>query len=96
MTATNQEIITQIASALSALVPPKIPLDIDLWGSKEVAAYLKKSPEHVMKKYTCLPSFPSPIYLPGTGSRGRSQPLFRAREVIAWAVSHQKIKPLSA
>lgn len=64
----------------------RLPVEIDLWDTEMVASYLKRS--HVTTRDTIIvqPSFPKPIRLPG---RARANPLFKAREVIAWAESFQ-------
>ena len=40
------------------------------------------------ERITALPGFPQAIRLPVMGSKGRGQPLWKAREVIAWAEKH--------
>lgn len=65
------------------------PAEIDLWSAAECGAYLKVSPRQVLERYAPLPEFPRAIRLPSVGG-GRGQPRYLAREVIAWAESHQE------
>jgi len=85
---TDTTIIDQIAAAVAARISPAIPLDVDLWSSAEVAAYLKVGPNQVIERYAPLPDFPKAIRLPtADGARGR--PRWKACEVIAWAEKYQ-------
>ena len=63
---------------------------IQSWASTEFAAYLKRSEPVVRERITALPGFPQAIQLPVLGSSGRGQPLWKAKEVIAWAEKHQE------
>ncbi len=70
---------------------PRIPVVVDLWSVREIAAYLKRSPSVVRERISALPGFPQAIRLPVPGGRtGRGNPLWKAREVIAWAEKHQE------
>lgn len=62
-----------------------LPVSVDLWDTKHIGAYLKRSTDCVRKKIVCLPSFLRPVRLP---VHGKAQALYKAREVIAWAESH--------
>lgn len=66
------------------VVPAALPISIDLWDTHHVAAYLKRSLFTVQTKIVVLPSFPKPIRLP---VEGRSQALYKARDVVKWAES---------
>jgi hypothetical protein len=66
-----------------------IPPERDLWDGDAVASYLKRSVAHTMNKITVLPSFPKAIRLLNDG-KGRSQPLYKAIEVMQWAESYQE------
>jgi len=66
-----------------------IPIEVDLWSSDEIAAYLKRDRRQVMERIVALPDFPKAIRLPASGG-GRSQPLWKAAEVIEWATSYQE------
>jgi hypothetical protein len=57
---------------------------------REIAAYLKRSEAVVRERITALPGFPQAIRLPVAGSKGRGQPLWKAKEVIAWTEKHQE------
>jgi hypothetical protein len=46
---------------------------------------MRRSINRVRSDIVCLPSFPRPIRLP---VHGKSQALYKAREVIAWTESH--------
>jgi hypothetical protein len=82
------ELIEQLAAALADSIRPQIPLSVDLWDTATIAAYLKRDPQVVRERMTCLPSFPKAIRLPTT--KGRAQPLYNAKEVIAWVQSFQE------
>lgn len=79
----TQSIVDAIKSL--RLIPP----ERDLWDGEAVASYLKRSKAHTMNKLVVLPSFPKPIRLPHEG-KGRSQPLYKAIEVMQWAESYQE------
>jgi len=49
---------------------------------------LHRDPQSVRERIACLPSFPRAIRVPTKA--GRSHPLYRAKEVIAWVQSHQE------
>lgn len=68
-----------------------IPAEIDLWSARECGAYIKVSPRQVLERYAPLPEFPRPIRLPSVGG-GRGRPLYKAREVIAWAEGNQEAR----
>ena len=80
----DAETIDQIAEALSARLPVMYPIEIDIWGAKEVAGFLKVSPQQVLSRYACLPDFPKTIRLPTNGP-GRGHPKWRAKDVVNWA-----------
>jgi hypothetical protein len=83
-------VLAQLVTALQELSKPKptIPIDIDLWDIATIATYLKRNVQVVRERMSCLPDFPKAIRLPTT--TGRAYPLYKAREVIAWANSHQE------
>ncbi|NCF37846.1 MAG: hypothetical protein GWP56_15945 [Gammaproteobacteria bacterium] len=84
--------MNQIEILLDAInnLSPRIPITVDLWSIKEIASYLKRSEAVVRERITALPGFPQSIRLPVLGSKGRGQPLWKAREVITWAEKHQE------
>lgn len=77
-----EEMLAALLAKLSG--PAPLPAAIDLWDTAHVAAYLKRSLFTVQTKIVTLPTFPKPIRLP---VEGRSQALYKAREVIKWAES---------
>jgi hypothetical protein len=86
---TNMNQIELLLDAINNL-SPRIPITVDLWSVREIAAYLKRSEAVVRERITALPGFPQAIRLPVAGSKGRGQPLWKAKEVIAWAEKHQE------
>lgn len=65
-----------------------IPHDVDLWDSDICAAYFKRSQRHFTDRIATLPNFPQAIRLPAP--TGKSQPLYKAVEVIAFAEKYQE------
>jgi hypothetical protein len=72
-----------LAAILQKLSEKTIPVEVDLWDTEHVAAYLKRSYTTVRDKIIVRPDFPRPIKLNAT--QERSHPLYKAREVIRWA-----------
>lgn len=72
-------------------VPPRraqrdaVPISIALWDTEAIAVYLCRSINRVRSDIVCLPTFPRSIRLPGNG---KSQALYKAREVVVWAESY--------
>ena len=85
MTATENDVLAKLADAIEKMQRPALPLSVDLWDTSCLAAYFKRSSNRVRSDIVCLPTFPRPIRLP---VEGRSQALYKAREVIAWAEKH--------
>ena len=83
----NTDLI-QVYEAIIRMQRPLIPVDVDLWDSETIAAYLKCSASHVMQRYAPLPNFPQTIRLPTGGSRGT--PRWKASEVIEWAEKYKE------
>jgi hypothetical protein len=81
-------LLEQILAALSAPAAPALPVSIDLWDMTMIARYLKRSPSQVRERIVIVPSFPKSIRLP-VANGGRSNPLYKARDVIQWAEQHQ-------
>jgi hypothetical protein len=81
-------LLEEILAALSVRSAPALPLSVDLWDMTMIARYLKRSPSQVRERIVVVPSFPKPIRLP-VASGGRSNPLYKARDVIQWAEHHQ-------
>jgi hypothetical protein len=76
-----------LAAILQKLSEKSIPVEVDLWDTEHIAAYLKRSYSTVRDKVLPLPSFPRPIRL--QTANGTGYPLYKAREVIRWAESLQ-------
>lgn len=55
------DLIDQLAAAIAAHMPRRIPLAVDLWSHAEIAAYLKVDPRQVGDRYALLPGFPRAI-----------------------------------
>lgn len=87
------DLIEQLAAAVAqkigqAPAPAPIPVEFQLWSTENIATYLRRSRSTVRDEVVHLPSFPKPVRLP-TASKQRSQALYKAPEVIAWAARHQ-------
>jgi hypothetical protein len=80
----EKEILAAILQKLSEkATQAAIPVDVDLWDTEHIAAYLKRSYTTVRDKIIVRPDFPRPIKINPT--QERSHPLYKAREVIRWA-----------
>ena len=71
-----EEMLKQLLERLGAL-----PVQIDAWDTEHIARYMKRSCDTVRREIVVQPSFPRPMRIPGAG---RSQALWKAREVVAW------------
>jgi hypothetical protein len=76
-----------LAAILQKLSEKSIPLEVDLWDTEHIAAYLKYSYSTVRDKILPLPSFPKPICI--RTANGAGLPRYKAREVIKWAEALQ-------
>jgi hypothetical protein len=83
----TDELLEQLIAQLSKLSAPAIPVSVDLWDTRMIGAYLKRSLDTVRDDIVTLPTFPRPIRLP-VRSATRAHALYKAREVIAWAERH--------
>lgn len=81
----DKEDIDRLAAAVAESAK-QLPVSVQLWDTEAIGLYLRRSRNRVRSDIVCLPSFPKPIRLPVSG---KSQALYKAREVIAWAESHQ-------
>jgi hypothetical protein len=72
-----------LAAILQKLSEKSIPVEVDLWDTEHIAAYLKRSYTTVRDTIIVRPDFPKPIKLNPT--KERMHPLYKAREVIKWA-----------
>ncbi|MHB1702094.1 MAG: helix-turn-helix transcriptional regulator [Acidobacteriaceae bacterium] len=83
-----------LAIAIAQRIARPVPIDVELWSAKEIAAYLKVGPRQVSERYALMPGFPKAIRLPTVaGVRGTSR--WRAAEVIEWTTSHREGAPTS-
>ncbi len=87
----DTQLFDQLAAAVAARITASIPIEFDLWGSAEIAAYLKVSSKHVLDRYAPMTDFPLAIRLP-TQNGGHGQPRWKASEIIAWAEKYQEKK----
>lgn len=71
-----------LAATLRTMVPT-VPLDRQIWSSRQVAEYLDVSPRQVTERLSNRPDFPRAMRLPTDGGKGPLR--WKAREVIAWA-----------
>lgn len=85
MDMSEPQFFLKLAEVLEKLSKPALPVSVDLWDTEYLAAYFKRSASRVRSDIVCLPTFPKPVRLPVAG---RSQALYKAREVIAWAEKH--------
>lgn len=96
----NLHLVERLAQSLADRLAPALPLSIQLWNARAIAAYLQRSPAVVLERVVTLPNFPAPIRLPSTGPKSKpdvkprtgrftGQPLWKAIEVIAWVNSHR-------
>ncbi|WP_141202414.1 hypothetical protein [Thiomonas delicata] len=83
-----------LASAIALRIARPVPIDIELWSAKEIAAYLKVGPRQVSERYALMPGFPKTIRLP-TVAGVRGTPRWSAAEVIQWATNHREGTPTS-
>ena len=82
-----QQIADAVCNAVAKRVTQAIPGSLDLWDTKDIASYLKRSVNTVRTDVVIQPSFPKPVRLPGAG---QSHALYIAREVIRWAEGFQQ------
>lgn len=80
----NKQLV-RISDLLEGQPSTPIPLSVTLWNAAAIGVYLAASTRHVMENITTIPSFPKAIRIPGR--RGRSQPRWKAAEVIRWVES---------
>ena len=76
------ELHTLLRDALALM--PRMPVQQQLWCSADVAEYLRCSMRHATERIVCLPSFPPAVRING------GRPLWEAREVMEWALSHKE------
>ena len=69
--------------------PAPIPVEVDLWTTAEIGAYLKIAPDNVVCDVASRPDFPPRIELPKANG-GHMHPRWPAKDVIAWAMSYYR------
>lgn len=84
MEARDQELISSLTEAISMLATNPVPLDQRLWNADDCAQYLRMEKKTFQNHYAPHPNFPKPFQLARAGGGGRV--LWRASEVIAWAM----------
>lgn len=82
-------LIDRISHAIADRIAPAVPIDIALWDSSTIAAYLKLSERVVIERVVAVIGFPQAIRLP-TQRGTKGHPRWKASEVIAWAERHQE------
>lgn len=83
----TEDLLEKLLDHLTKPQAAPFPVTIDLWDTRTIAAYLKRSVDTVRDDIVTLLTFPKPIWLP-VKSRTRAHALYKAREVIAWAERH--------
>ena len=73
----------QLIAFIEQQTKPQIPITVDLWSVKEIAAFLKMSESSVRERIVTADGFPKPKRL--KTNRGLSHPRWKAAEVIRWA-----------
>jgi len=81
-------LIRRLAEQLAEHIRPQFPIEIALWDTQTIAAYLKRSHAVVRDRIVCLPDFPKAIRPPSARSE-RGFPLYEAKEVIAWSKKYK-------
>ena len=74
--------LRELADKIAAKLTPHA-----LWDLAEVALYLHRSEQHTRQWVVTLPGFPRPIRIPSGKGAERARPLWRSKDVIAWAES---------
>lgn len=81
-------LIDRLAAEIAKRIRPAIPIDVMLWNKKTIQDYLSAN-DSTVTEYIKLGDFPKAIRIP-TKAGKRSQPRWKAKEVIAWAESYQE------
>jgi len=76
------ELAKKIAAALNANA---------LWDVAEVATYLHRNEHNTSQHIVRQPGFPRPIRIPTGRGEKSPRPLWRAKDVIAWAESYVEV-----
>ena len=76
----ENELIERLIKRLSQ--PAPLPINVQLWEAADIGRYLHRTADSVRRLVVVLPSFPDPVRIPTSDN---PRPLWKAREVIAWA-----------
>lgn len=89
----EQELLDRIIEELDKRFRPAqtspVPLEAQLWSTKEIGEYLQRPQQVVRDRVVCVPGFPEPIRLPNGDGHGKAYPRWKAIEVIKWVESFQ-------
>lgn len=87
----EQELLDRIIEELDKRIrpPSPVPLEVQLWSTKEIGDYLQRPVAVVRDRVVCVPGFPDPIRLPNGDGHGKAYPRWKALEVIRWVESYQ-------
>lgn len=77
----KKEDLEHMTDAIIKALRTQVPIEVDLWGPDEIAAYLKVSRRTVAERYAARPDFPKCYRLPGE----KGQLRWKAKEIMAWA-----------
>ncbi|WP_080439901.1 helix-turn-helix transcriptional regulator [Burkholderia ubonensis] len=80
--ASDRENIDDLARRIAMRLTPHA-----LWDLAEVAEYLHRSEQHTRQWIITQDGFPRPIRIPSGKGAERPRPLWRSKDVIAWAES---------
>jgi hypothetical protein len=86
--------VADFIGVIEKVVPPavtgsRIPISIALWDIGVIAEYILRSESYVRNVIVAVPTFPRAVRLPGPN---KSQALYLAREVVAWAEGYRESK----
>ncbi len=83
----NETLVEQIAASIANRLKPEVPIAVALWDLDAICAYLHRSQNYARTHIVSHPTFPRAIRLPIKGKDALGQPLWRARDVVAWTES---------
>lgn len=88
------EIEAAIVAAIAKVQRPTVPVEFDLWGPRECAAFFKCSESQFVQYIKTYPDFPKPISVPlaKPGRNGKAMHMhdrWKAVQVIEYADSCQ-------
>lgn len=79
--------LDELAIKIAEYIKIDIPVNVDLWSTKECAALFKKTPKYFSQYIAPNPDFPKPIRVPTI--KGKSNPLWKAKDVLRWVDKYQ-------